>query len=64
MLDAILRVSLGVMALYATLGAAESVIQLAQTGDRTMALYALGYGYAAGVCGLSALTPPASGGQP
>ena len=59
-----LRVSLGVMALYTALGAAESVIQLTTTGDRTMALYALGYGYAAGVCGLSALTPPASGGQP
>jgi hypothetical protein len=59
----ILRVSLGVMAAYTAIGAAESLIQLAQTGDKAMALYALGYGWAAITCGLSALPAPKEGGS-
>ena len=54
----ILRFSLAAMALYTALGAAESFIQLTQTGNRAMALYTIGYGWAAGVCGLSAWDAP------
>ena len=60
----ILRISLAAMALYTAVGAAESLVQLATTGDRAMALYALGYGWAAITCGLSALPPAQKGGQP
>ena len=60
----ILRVSLGVMAVYTAIGAAESLVQLAGTGDRAMAAYAVGYGWAAIVCGLSALPAiPGNGGE-
>ena len=64
MLDAILRLSLGVLALVAIGGVALSVGAWLSTGDRAMALCAVFFGWMAGVCGLSALTPPAPGGQP
>ena len=59
----ILRFSLAAIALYATGGVVVSCTALLSTGDRAMVLYAMGYGYMAAVCGLSAITPamPRSG---
>ena len=55
MLTAIRRVSLGLFTLYAILGAAEAAAEAAE-GDRVMLVATAVYGWAAIVCGTSAIT--------